>query len=127
MADSQPKRADRLAARVAVGETIRAAARAMKIGERTAYRWAGELGFKARVAELRSAMVSSAAGRLADGMGVAAGKLRALIGKAKDDRVKLAAAKAVIELGMKVAELAELQDRVAAIENQLGANGRSGR
>jgi hypothetical protein len=107
---------------MAGGETVRAAAAALEVPERTAYRWAAEADSQAQVAALRSAMVSAAAGRLADGMDAAAVVLRSIALKGSNDGVKVRAARSVIELGLKVTELAELQDRVTAIEKRLTAD-----
>jgi hypothetical protein len=124
VADSQRTKFDPLAARVAAGQTVRAAARAVKTSERTAYRWAAEPAFKARVAELRAAMASASAGVLADGMAAAARALRQLL-KAKDLTVRLRACRLVLELATKLRDAGELEERVRGLEQrqaELGGN-----
>lgn len=118
MAGSRGSRSERLAALVASGATVRAAGKAVKLSERQAYRLSAVPEFKARVAELRSAMTSAAAGRLADGMEEAAKALRQLVRSPTAD-VKLKAAKTLIELGLKVAEVTDLRARLEAIEARL--------
>jgi hypothetical protein len=108
---------DRLAAELAAGKTVRDAAGAAGVGERTAHRRLAEPVFKMRVAELRGEMVAAAAGRLADGMGEAAAVLRGLLGSA-DEHVRHKAAAKLIELGLKVVELAELERRVSELEQR---------
>jgi hypothetical protein len=59
-----------LALAVASGQTLRAAAAAAGIGERTVVRRMADLAFRRRVSELRAEMVAQALGKMADGMGV---------------------------------------------------------
>ncbi len=106
---------DALAAELAAGRTLRDAAAAAGMSERTAHRRLQDREFVARVAALRGVMVRAAAGRLADGMTQAADVLRALLASA-DEHVRHKAAVKLIELGVKVAELAELEQRVADLE-----------
>ena len=61
---------------LASGQTLRNAAAAARIGERTATRRMADPTFRRRVAELRAEMVGRAVGRMADGMADAADKLR---------------------------------------------------
>jgi hypothetical protein len=109
---------DALAAELAAGKTVRDAATAAGVAERTAFRRMTDSNFKARVSALRGDMVATAAGRLADGMGEAAGVLRALLADG-DVNVRHRAAVKLLELGLKVVEMAELQRRVDDLERRL--------
>jgi hypothetical protein len=110
---------DVAAAHVAAGRTLKDTAAAANVSERTVQRWtAGDAAFQARVAELRSAMVAEAAGRLASGMGAAAVTLLLLL-KSKDEDVRHKAAVKVIELGLKVRDQTEIEERLARVEEQL--------
>jgi hypothetical protein len=102
---------------LASGKTYKAAAKRAGIGERTLYRWARQPGFKRRVGELRGRLVNAAVGRLSKSMGAAAGVLRTLL-KSEDEDVKFKAARAVLELGTKIREAAEIEDRLADLERQ---------
>lgn len=106
---------ERLAAELAAGKTVHDAATAAGIADRTAFRRLADHTFKARVAELRSAMVATATGRLVDGMTEAATVLRSLL-DSTDEHVRHKAAVKLIELGLKVTELAELEARVNRLE-----------
>ena len=108
-----------LAAELASGKTVRDAAAAVKIGERTAFRRLEDPEFRRRVTELRAGLVRDAAGKLAANMGQAADKLAELIGNADPD-VALKAAVKVIELSMKAVQLTELEGRLADLEERLG-------
>jgi hypothetical protein len=104
-----------LALAVAAGSTLRDAAGAAGVSERTATRRWADPAFRRRVAELRSDMAGRAAGRLAAAMSEAADTLRGLLA-ARSDSVRLAAARALMELGVKLGESVELERRVAALE-----------
>ena len=106
---------DRLAAELACGKTVRDAATATGVAERTAHRRQSEPEFRAKVADLRAGMVSAAAGRLADGMSAAANVLREQLGST-DEHLRHRSAVKLIELGLKVVELSELERRVSELE-----------
>jgi hypothetical protein len=57
-------------------------------------------------------------GRLSGDMGRAAGKLRHLL-NAEAENVRLGAAKAVIELGLKLRDSTEWENRLIALEEKL--------
>src|SRR5262245_37323027 len=106
---------ERLTAELAAAKPVRDAAAAAVVAERTAFRRLADPAFKARVAGLRGEVVAAAAGRLVDGMAEAAGVLRSLLASA-DEHVRHRAAVKLIELGVKVTELAELERRVEELE-----------
>jgi hypothetical protein len=110
---------DLAAAKLAAGGTVAEAAAAAGVDERTIYKWkADDTRFGERVAELRAAAVAAAMGKLSDSMAGAAGVLSELLG-ADDANVRLRAARAVIELGLKVREQCDLAERLAALEAAL--------
>jgi hypothetical protein len=102
---------------LAGGQTVRDAARAAGIGERTASRRLVDPDFRQRVGELRADMVQQALGKMADGMAEAADTLRQLL-HAKSESVRLGAARSLLELGVKLRESVELETRIAALERQ---------
>jgi HEAT repeat protein len=113
-----------LALTLASGQTLRDAAAAVGVSERTAARRWGDPSFRQRVAELRTDMVQRSLGRLADGMSEAADVLRQLLA-AKSESVRLGASRSMLELGVKLREAVELEQRIATIENQLQADKKS--
>ena len=124
---------DALAVALASGRTVREAAAAAGIAERTATRRAADPAFRRTVTALRGEMVQRALGRMTDGMTEAADTLRALL-LAESEAVRLGAARAIHELGCKLRESADLAERVAALEEKrdpaqayqrVGANGQS--
>jgi hypothetical protein len=116
MADfGRRKRDDALAMALASGQTIRDAARVSGVSERTVTRRLSEPVFRARVSELRSGMIAQALGRMADGMADAADKLWQLLA-AKSEAVQLGACRALLELGVKLRESVELEQRLATLE-----------
>src|SRR5262245_12875208 len=109
---------------LAGGHTVRDAARLAGVGERTATRRVADGAFRRRVADLRAEMVARAAGQLADGMAEAAATLRSLL-QAESEPVRLAAARAILEIGNRLREAVELEARLQAVEARLNG-GREG-
>ena len=102
---------------LAAGCTEDEAARKAKCGSRTIRTWLVETpAFGRRVRELRDGMTARAVGRLVDMMTAAADALRRLL-TAKSETVRLGAARAVLELGVKIRESAELIERIQALED----------
>lgn len=106
---------EKLAAELAAGRTVRDAAVACGVSERTAFRRLDNPIFRARVNALRSEMVEKATGLLAEGMTEAVGVLKKLLTN-RDPNVRRHAAVKVIELGAKLTENIHLQQRVAELE-----------
>jgi HEAT repeat protein len=109
-----------LALAVASGRTLREAADAAGVGERTATRRWADSTFRRRVGELRGDMVSTALGRMADGMAEAADVLRRLL-VAESESVRLGAARSLLELGVKLRESTELEARLVELERRTNA------
>jgi hypothetical protein len=106
-----------LALALASGKTARDAAAEIGIGERTVARRLADPMFRQRVHVLRGQMVTRALGRMADGMSEAADTLRGLL-KAESEAVQLGAARSLLELGCKLREAVELEERVTALETK---------
>jgi hypothetical protein len=102
---------------LAGGRTVRAAARAAGVGERTAARRLADPAFRRQVAELRAEMVERALGRAARGMSAAADTLRQLL-RAEKESVRLGAARALLELTVRLREGVELEQRLRALEER---------
>jgi hypothetical protein len=107
-----------LALAVAAGQTLRDAAPAAGVSERTAARRWADATFRHRVNELRADMVQRSMGRMAESMTEAAGVLRQLLG-AESESVRLGAARSLLELGVKLRESVELEQRLLAIERRM--------
>ncbi len=63
-------------------------------------------------------MVSRATGKMGDGMAEAADVLRALL-KAESESVRMDACRAMLELGVKLRESVELEERLTALEARI--------
>jgi hypothetical protein len=109
-----------LALALAGGQTLRAAAEAAKIAERTATRRMADPAFRRRVTELRGDMVQRSLGRMAEGMSEAADVLRQLLA-ARSESVRLGAARSLLELGVRLRESVELEQRMRDLEEHMGA------
>jgi hypothetical protein len=109
---------ERLAAALAAGRPVPKAAKAAAVSERTAWRRLADPAFRRRVAELRGRMVERAVGRLADAMADAAARLRKILRESRDERVQVAACRAVLEFGGRLHEQHELLMRIEDLERQ---------
>jgi hypothetical protein len=122
MAQQPRKKAeDVLLLALACGATVEAAARQCQLSERTIYRRLAEPDFRRRLQALRADMVQRAAGLLTAAAVEAVKTLLDLQKASAPFAVRLGAARAVLEIGVKFREMADLEERLAALEEQLGS------
>ncbi len=106
---------------LACGATVETAARAAGVSPRTAHRRLADPAFRAGVHEARADMVQRTAGVMT---AAALESVRTLLELQKPPHpaaVRLAAARAVIALGLRLREEADLAGRVAELERRLEA------
>jgi hypothetical protein len=101
---------------LACGATVENAARQAGISPATAYRRLAEPAFRQRLQQLRGDMVSRTAGTLTAAASEAVRTLLELLKSTASAAVRLGAARAVLEMGMRVREAADLEERLAALE-----------
>ncbi len=104
---------------LACGATVEAAAQSAGISRRTAHRRLADADFRQQLLGLRADMVQRTAGMLTAASMEAVKTLLALQKESIPAAVRLGAARSVLELGMKVRETAELQERLRALEERL--------
>lgn len=102
--------------------THEAAAKAAGVSESTLARWLREPTFAAAVREARRRALEQALGTLSAATAEAVETLRACLG-AEGEAVRLRAAVAVLEHALRGAEVADLEQRIAALEAALEAKG----
>lgn len=126
MANRQRKKAeDAVLLALACGASVEQAARQCGLSPRTVYRRVAEPEFRQRVQALRGDMASRTAGTLTAAATEAVRTLLELLkGSASSSSVRLGAARAVLEIGLKVREVTDFEERLSALEQQQGvANG----
>jgi hypothetical protein len=124
MAQRGKRRADEtLLLALACGATVEAAAAKAGVSPATAYRRLQEPDFKRRLQELRADMVQRTAGMLTAAGQEGVKTLLALQKEANPPATRLGAARAVLELGAKYRADVELEERLAALEQQLADQG----
>jgi hypothetical protein len=111
-------RREALALVLAAGGTVRAAAAKAKVSERTARNWLAEDAFRARVEQLRAAILERTMSMTIKASTKAAATLARLL-DSKDDRVKLGAARAILEQAVVLREKVSVEQRVAALEAEV--------
>lgn len=120
---ARKKNDDALVLALACGATVEAAAKQAGLSERTVYTRLRDPAFQARVKQVRTDMIRRSAGLLTAASGEAVRTLLALMKETSPATVRLGAARAVMELGMKVRELAELEAELRTLEERLDALG----
>lgn len=122
MADKPRKKAeDALLLTLACGASVDQAARQCGLSPRTVYRRLAEPIFRQRLQKMRADMVSRTAGTLTAAAGEAVRALVDLLKPVTPAAVRLGAARAVLEIGMKVREVSDLEERMVALEQQFAA------
>jgi hypothetical protein len=120
---ARPKRKkneDSLLLALACGATVEAAARQCGLSERTVYNRLGDDEFKKRLERVRADMVDRSAGMLTAAGGEA---IRTLLTLQKDSTptVRLGAARTILEMGLKIRQLVEVELRLEELEDLLAA------
>jgi hypothetical protein len=108
---------------LAAGSPVDQAAETAGVSVRTAYRRLADPGFARRLAQARDELISSALGELVECASEAVATLRALL-QAKDERVRLGAARNTLEQLLRLRETLTLSQRLAALERSLQAQQR---
>jgi transposase len=104
---------------VASGLSLRKAAEQCRVGERTVMRWhAEDESFRRRIAELRTQLFDEAVGLLSR-LGGKAALVLGLLLDSDSEKVRLAAAKAVLDQATKTRDLAELAAGVEELKQRL--------
>ena len=121
MTDKSRKKAeDALLLSLACGATVENAARQCGLSERTVYRRLSEPAFRQRLQQLRTDMIQRTAGALTAAATEAVRTLLELQKAAAPPAVRLGAARSILEIGIKLREAADLEERLSALEQQLG-------
>lgn len=115
-------RAQQAALLIARGVTAEEAARIVGVDRRSVTRWAGTEEFQAEMARLRTQLVADAIATLRAGLTEASEALRALVTVGNEPRVRLRAAKELIAGYINLNNMAELEERVRALEEQARAS-----
>jgi hypothetical protein len=125
MAQKGKRRADhKLLMALACGATAENAARQVGVSESTVFRRLTDADFVRRLRAIRADMVQRTAGTLTAAGAEAVRALLELLKGARAEAVRLGAARSVLEIGMKAREFAELDERLAALEDQAELNAR---
>jgi hypothetical protein len=113
------KSATKLLLVLACGATVEQAAKQVGMSERTIYRRLSEPEFQRELAKVRADMVQRTAGTLTAASSEAVKTLVSLLKIEGSPPVRLGAARAILEVGMKLREVADLEQRLLDLEQQL--------
>ena len=107
---------------LACGATVEAAAAKAGLGERTVYRRLEDPDFRQKLQEFRASMVERSSAMLTAASMEAGKTLLGLMDRSIPHATRLGAARAVIELGIKLRDLLEVEQRLAALEQAITSN-----
>jgi putative IMPACT (imprinted ancient) family translation regulator len=108
---------------LAYGATVEQAAKKCGVCERTVYRRLKDPKFQRRVRAARDAMLQQTANLLSAAGSQAVRTLMRLQQTGVKDATQLGAARAVLEIGIKAREIADLAERLEALERRLDQAG----
>lgn len=109
----------RFVASAVVAPTVREAARSAGVGETTAWRYLADPAVRAALVERQDGVLAHVARRLASEMSDALDVLHGVMTDASaNDGPRVSAARAVLESGLRLAELVTLAERVSVLERR---------
>jgi hypothetical protein len=111
---------DKLLLTLACGATVDSAARECRLSPRTVYRRLADPAFRRRLHAVRADTLQRGAGALTAATGEAVRTLLELLKPAVAPNTRLGAARAVLDSAVRLRENTELEERMAALEEQLG-------
>jgi hypothetical protein len=119
MAQPNRKKAeDALLLALACGATVDSAARQAGLCERTVYRRLKDADFKRKLRDVRADMLARTAAALTAAATEAVRTLLDLQKPGVQAAVRLGAARAILEIGLKLRETVDLEARIAALEDR---------
>jgi len=96
---------------------VRSAAASIKVSEQTLFRWLRDSAFQTEYQTAKREAVQQATAYLRNSLGEAVGVIIGIMNDTKSSPgVRLAAAKAVLELGIRAVELEDIEVRLSALE-----------
>jgi len=120
IAHEMSRRQRRFLVALATCRTVRDATKSAGINEATAWRYLQDPALKRALAELQTAVLGHAARLLATEMGAAIDVLGQIMrDEEASDSSRVSAARAVLDSGLRLAELVTLAERVAALEESM--------
>lgn len=103
---------------LACGSTLAQAARNAGVSDRTAQRRVKEATFQSRLAEMRQGMIERTGQMLTAGGVEAVKTLVGLLDQGQPAQVRLGACRTLLDMGIRLREHADLNQRVAALEGR---------
>ena len=107
---------------LACGATVEVAAQRANVSTATVYRRLQDNSFYQQLQEMKADMVHRTSATLTAAAGEAVKTLLALQKDNVPPATRLGAARSILELGMKLREVSEIEERLAALESQRGGN-----
>jgi hypothetical protein len=107
---------------LACGATVEQAALKSGVTARTVYRRLEDPSFRRRIQKTQREFVERTAGNLTAAANEAVKAFLDLVKPTSPPPVRLGAARSILEMGLKLRELANLEERVASLEEQMNGS-----
>ena len=121
MSQRRRRKADhKLLMAFACGATVESAARQAGVSESTAHRRLEDAAFRQQLQAMRADLVQRTAGALTAASTESVRTLLELQKASAPPAVRLGAARSILEIGIKLREAADLEERLSVLEQQLG-------
>lgn len=120
------KKSDALLMALACGATVAGAAAKAGISERTVYRRLAGPEFRAKLNDVRADMVQRAAGMLTAVSLEAVKTLAELLHPSQPASARLRASKVILDMGLRLREVTDLEERLRLLEKRVPADMESG-
>jgi hypothetical protein len=105
--------------------TVEAAAKAVGIGKTTAWRWRSDPAFAQRYREATREAMRHAGALLQGAAREAVDTLRAILSNGESESARVSAARTILEMALKAADVEDIQQRLDVLEQAVQANGRN--
>lgn len=115
-------RQEKLLAALVTNPDVQAACKTAGVGRTTAYRWLRDPAFRDALARERGALLTDALSAVKAHVTLAVSQLAKLL-RSKDDRLRRMACNDILGHALKVRELEEIEERLAALEAALEERG----
>jgi hypothetical protein len=118
--DKRPRLRERFIMAVLNSPSVEAAAESVGVSRTTAWRWMKDQTVLERLREARRDAWGRAMAQLQEAGPEAVEALRRVLREAESEAPRVSAAKAILELGLKAVEIADIEERLATLEKAIG-------
>jgi hypothetical protein len=102
--------------------TVEAAAKSISVADTTVWRWMQRPEFQAAYAKARRECMRQVTAKLQEASGEAVEALREIQRGGESESARVSAARTILEMAIKAADIEDIQQRLDALEKSIGSN-----